>query len=234
MGKSNKKVILYARFSPRPGQKTSESDQAQITLMETHAFQKRWDVEGVYRDRGISGSSVDRPGLWAAIDALRPGYVLLVTKLDRLARDVYLSLCIERAVEKKRARIVSLRGEGTEGTTPEDRLVRSIMQAFDEFQRKVMASRTSAAMRAHQANGRKISSQAPYGYTVDPDDSKRIVPLEREQRAITRILVLHSEGKSNRAIARAMDVERMPCRGASWNHQQVKSILRRSGVTASD
>ena len=223
----NQKVILYARFSPRPGQETSESDQAQITLMETHVFQKRWDVEGVYRDRGLSGSSVYRPGLWAAIDALRPEYILLVTKLDRLARDVYLALCIERAVEKKRARIVSLRGEGTDGTTPEDRLVRSIMQAFDEFPRKVMAIRTSQAMRAHQSNGRKISSQAPYGYTIDPDDPKRIVPLESEQRAITRIIKLRGNGKSNRAIARAMDAERMPCRGASWNHQQVKNVLRR-------
>ena len=203
--------------------------------MEMHAFQKRWDVEGVYRDRGISGSVIDRPGLWAAIDALRPGYILLVTKLDRLVRDVYLALCIERAVEKKRARIVSLRGEGTDGTTPEDRLIRSIMQAFDEFQRKVMASRTSSAMRAHQANGRKVSSQAPYGYAVDPDDPKRIVPLEPEQRAVTRILALHSEGHSYRAIARAMDSERMPCRGASWNHQQIKSILKRNetNITAS-
>ena len=117
----------------------------------------------------------------------------------------------------------------TEGTTPEDRLVRSIMQAFDEFQRKVMAIRTSQAMRAHHANGRKISSQTPYGYAVDPDDPKRIVPLEPEQRAVTRILALHSDGYSYRAIARAMDVERMPCRGKSWNHQQVTSILKRKG-----
>ena len=221
------KVILYARFSPRPNQESSESDEAQITLMKQFTFQKHWDIEGIYRDRGISGSSVHRPGLWAAIDALRPGHVLLVTKLDRLARDVYLSISIERAVEKKRARIVSLRGEGTDGTTPEDRLVRSIMQAFDEFQRKVMASRTSAAMRAHQANGRKVSSQAPYGYAIDPDDPKRIVAYEPEQRAVTRIIKLHGEGKSNRAIARAMDSQCMPCRGASWNHQQVKSVLRR-------
>ena len=221
------KAILYARFSPRPNQETSQSDEAQITLMETHVFQKRWSVEGIYRDRGVSGSAIERPGLWAAIDALRPGYILLVTKLDRLARDVYLALCIERAVEKKRARIVSLRGEGTEGTTPEDRLVRSMMRAFDDYQRKIMAIRTSQAMLAHQSNGRKVSSKTPYGYTTDPDDQKRIVPFAPEQRAITRMIALHGKGKSFRAIARAMDTERMPCRGTSWNHQQVKSVLRR-------
>lgn len=46
------------------------------------------DRERVYTDKHTGRSMKDRPGLAQAIAALRPGDVLVVTKLDRLARSV--------------------------------------------------------------------------------------------------------------------------------------------------
>lgn len=222
--------ILYARFSPRPDSSTSQSNEAQFSIMREHVKRLGWEIAGEYRDDGISGSNARRPGLWEAVEALRPGSVLLVTKLDRLARDVYLSMVIERAVDKKRATITSIRGEGTEGQTPEDRLLRTMMTAMDAYTRESNAARTSAAMKAHQKAGRRMSNIPPYGMMIDPEDPKRLVKCKDEQTAIILVLLRHSQNQSNREIARRLDHTNLPCRGTKWTHGQVGAILRREGV----
>ena len=71
------KVILYARFSPRPDAAESESNDAQFDLCRAHAKRMGWTVAGEYQDAARSGDDEDRPGLWAALDALTKGEVFL-------------------------------------------------------------------------------------------------------------------------------------------------------------
>ena len=221
-------AVIYSRFSPRPGADTSESNEAQITLYRQYCSQEGLHVVGSFEDKAKSGSDENRPGLWSAIESLRRGQALVVTKMDRLSRDTYLSILIERAVEKRGARIVSTQGEGTEHDDPDAKMVRRILQAIAERERKVNALRTSLAMKAHQARGLRMSSKPPYGFSIDTEDPKRLVECSSEQKAITRVVELHQEGVSRRAIARAMDEEGHPCRGSAWNHNQVRTILARS------
>ena len=220
-------AVIYSRFSPRPGADTSESNEAQITLCRQYCSQEGLHVVGSFEDKAKSGSDENRPGLWSAIESLRRGQALVVTKMDRLSRDTYLSILIERAVEKRGARIVSTQGEGTEHDDPDAKMVRRILQAIAERERKVNAVRTSLAMKAHQARGLRMSSKPPYGHEFDPDDPKRLIEHTREQRSIGRVIQAHADGMSNRGIARLMDEERYPCRGSKWNHNQVKAILSR-------
>jgi len=57
--------------------------------------------ERIYRDRGVSGARVERPGLADAIRRAKSGDVLVVWKLDRLGRPRKLSpRQIARAREK--------------------------------------------------------------------------------------------------------------------------------------
>jgi DNA invertase Pin-like site-specific DNA recombinase len=53
-----------------------------------------------------------------ALNALRRGDVLIVAKRDRIARDAFVSVLIEREAAKKGARIVSAAGEGTDSDDP--------------------------------------------------------------------------------------------------------------------
>jgi len=143
-------------------------------------------VGGTFEDKAISGSEEDRPGLWHAIDALSSGSVLLVYKLDRLARNVYLSECIRRAVEKAGARIEAVEGDVV-GDGPEQVMIRQVLAAFSEYERKIIAARTKYAMRHHQKNGRRMSRYPPYGLQLDPADKARMIRCEREQQAIAAI-----------------------------------------------
>jgi DNA invertase Pin-like site-specific DNA recombinase len=112
--------------------------------------------------------------------------------------------------------------------TPEQRMIRQVLQAFAEHERKVIAARTRAAMLRHQAAGRRMSAQPPFGWTVDPDDPARLVSDPDEQAVIRRIVRLHDEGLGLREIARELDDASILCRANGWHHTTVKGILDRA------
>ncbi|HML73341.1 MAG TPA: recombinase family protein [Anaerohalosphaeraceae bacterium] len=236
-------IVTYARFSPRKNGDNCDSVQVQFDVCRQYAARQEMIIEQEFSDPGISGDDENRPGLWSAIDALRPGMGLLVFKLDRLARSVYLSDLIERAVTRRRAVLISASGEGTWNDSNEDWLIRKILQAFAEYEKKVIAARTSVAMRRHQANGRRMTalSKLPYGYTFDPDDDRRMVEYEPEMAAVRRIDELVAEGLSYRKIADTLEREGFPTREqllnkddpamgtkkSRWHHYEVSRILKR-------
>lgn len=218
------RAVCYARFSPRPDAAESESNLAQLDLIRAYCSRQGWKVAGEHQDEALSGSEEERPGLWAAVDALRKGDRLVVYKLDRLARSVYLAYLIEQAVEKRGARIVSVTGEGTATDGPEDELVRRILQALAEYQRKVMAARTKAAMLRHQAAGRAMGGCAPLGKRKE---GARLVDDGDEARAVERMRQLAGLGLGPRAIARRLQAEGFRCRGREWRHSAVVRALAR-------
>jgi DNA invertase Pin-like site-specific DNA recombinase len=225
------KVILYARFSPRRNAEQCESIDMQFEMCRDYCRKQGYEIASEYSDHALSGSEEDRPGLWNAIEALKRGYLLIVYRLDRLARSVYLSYIIEQAVQKRNAKIVSISGEGTWQDGPEDELVRRILQALAEYERKVIAARTKAAMLRHQANGRRMSGEPPFGFAVDPDNPACLIENVTEQETIQRIVTLKQCGMPLRAICRQLQEEGAKCRnGGKWHHTTVKSIIRRCDI----
>lgn len=195
------KGIIYARFSPRRNNDECESIEAQLDFCRKWCKQNNVEIVSEFADRALSGADEERPELWAAIEALERSYVLVVYRLDRLARSVYLSDIIERAIKRKKATFISVCGEGTWGFTDEDWLVRKILQTLAEYERKVIGARTQAAMLRHQANGKLMGSVPPYGFMIDPENSRRIVKNPQERVIINQIQRLHKKGLSLRQIA---------------------------------
>ncbi len=193
--------IIYARFSPRRHEEKSESIEAQVDFCRKWCGENNVEIVREFADRALSGADEDRPELWAAIAALERGYVLVVYRLDRLARSVYLSDIIERSVHAKKATFLSIAGEGTWSDSDEDFLIRKILQALAEYERKVIGARTKAAMLRHQANGRLMGSIPRYGWMIDPENSKRVVHNPHERIIINQIKRLHDKGLSLRKIA---------------------------------
>ncbi len=196
-----RKAIIYSRFSPRRNADESESIEAQLDFCRRWCQQNNVEIVAEFADRALSGGDEERPELWAAIAALERGYVLVVYRLDRLARSVYLSDIIERAIQRKKATLISISGEGTWGFTDEDWLVRKILQTLAEYERKVIGARTKAAMLRHQANGRLMGSIPRYGFMLDPEDKRKVLKNQYEQVVINQIKRLDKEGLSLRQIA---------------------------------
>ncbi len=227
-------AIIYARFSPRRNSDTCESIETQYDLCKAYCDKNGYKIINSFSDKALSGSDEDRPSLWAAIEVLKRNDVLVVYRLDRLARSVYLSDIIERTVKKKGASIISISGEGTWANSDEDWLVRKILQTLAEYERKVMAARTKAAMLRHQANGRRMSKEPPFGFCVDPDDPARLIQHLKEQQTIARIIELKQSDLTLRAICRQLKSEGFRCRtNDNWHHTTVKRIVERFALCTS-
>lgn len=219
------KAVVYTRFSPRPDAKDSMSCAVQRAQCEQFAALRGYEVVRVYDDPDRSGADEYRDKLWSAIEAVPKGGVLLVYRRDRLARNLYLSEAINRAVTKRGGRIVAVYGD-MEGETPEAQLVRQIIAAAAEYERKLISARTSAAMRTRMEQGRRVSARPPYGWRVDPSDPKRVVEDEKEQKALQLMRSLYDQGLRAKRIADYLN-QNMPevARTGHWSHIVIHRII---------
>jgi DNA invertase Pin-like site-specific DNA recombinase len=223
-----KKAIIYTRFSPRRNADDSESCENQVHLCREYAEKNDLNVIAVINDPDVSGADEYRAKLWEAITLLHKGYCLLVYKRDRLARNVYLSEQINRAVRKKGGVIVAVSGD-VAGEGAEINLIRQVLASVAEYERKMISMRTSHAMRAHQERGRKMSKHCPYGFCDDPKQPGFMIENEKEQEAIAMIRKLHmDDGCTCNSIMLQMN-ELLPdaARGKKWYTKTIFQIIER-------
>ena len=207
------KVVAYIRVSTEDQHLGPE---AQLAAIHTWAGRQGVAVVSVHRDLGVSGATplADCPGLMAALDDLgaQGAGSLVVAKRDRLARDVMKAAMVEARAEKVGARVVSAAGEG-DGTDPAAQLMRTIVDAFAQYERAMIASRTRAALAVKKAKGERIGG-IPYGFS---DADGKLVPNEDEQRVIIEAKYLSSTGLSMRGICAKFRIEGVVFRNFSWN-----------------
>lgn len=103
-----------------------------------------------------SGAQRERPELKASLDFLRSGAgdVLVVWKLDRLARSLSQLIHTVEDLEKRGVAFRSLT-EAIDTTSAPGRLVFHIFGAIAEFERSIIKERTRAGLNAARARGRK-------------------------------------------------------------------------------
>jgi DNA invertase Pin-like site-specific DNA recombinase len=95
----------------------------------------------IYKEKA-SGARTDRPELAKLIRRLDAGDVLVVTRLDRLARSTRDLLNILDAVGKAGAGFKSLRDRWADTTTPHGRLMLTVLGGLAEFERELIRART--------------------------------------------------------------------------------------------
>lgn len=217
------KAIIYTRWSPRPDADTTEATQAQLTICRNHCRAKGYEVAGEFSDADVSGDDDTRVALWQAVDALRRGYALVVADPERLARSVYLEERIHRDAEKRGAIIEAVMG-GHQGHGYDGQMIRQIMAAIREREKKYNADRTKARMLAHQSNGRAMSKHAPFGWRRV---GKSLVIHDGEQTALARIREWHAAGMTVGWIAKQLNAEGQPCRGKRWHRETIRRALGR-------
>jgi DNA invertase Pin-like site-specific DNA recombinase len=100
-----------------------------------------------------SGAKTDRRELGKAIAALGVGDVLLVTRLDRLARSTRDLLNVLAMVSEKGAGCRSLADTWADTTTAHGRLMLTVLGGLAEFERELIKARTGEGRKRAQARG---------------------------------------------------------------------------------
>jgi DNA invertase Pin-like site-specific DNA recombinase len=109
----------------------------------------------VYGEK-VSGAKTDRAELAKLLKRLEAGDVLMVTRLDRLARSTRDLLNILDTIAKAGAGFRSLADTWADTTTPHGRLMLTVLGGLAEFERELIRARTGEGRKRAQAKGVKF------------------------------------------------------------------------------
>lgn len=141
-------LIGYARVST--GAQDLESQRATLTAA---------GCERIYEEK-VSGARRDRPELARMLEHLREGDVVVVARLDRLARSTRDLLDIAHTLGERRAELRSLSEEWANTTSASGRMILTVLAGIADFERELILQRTGEGRKAAQARGVKFGRPA--------------------------------------------------------------------------
>lgn len=203
-------MIGYTRVSTGEQATKGASLAAQREALEAEAVRRGWELE-LYADAGLSGSSMDRPQLQAALAALAAGRAdgLVVAKLDRLSRSVADFAALLNRSRRERWTLVAL-DLGIDTSTAAGELVANVMAAVSQWERRAIGDRTRVGLAQRRAEGVKLGRPV----TLSPDVRQQIQELRED-------------GLSFRAIAGHLNEQETPTAqgGRRWYASTVRGVL---------
>lgn len=219
-------AILYTRVSSKKQADSGLGKEAQESTCRAFAAKVGLEVSAVFSDDGVSGSAPieERPKLMEALASLKRGDTLLVAKRDRIARDLMVTIMVERDVAQHGAYLVSASGEGSGDNSPTGILMRRVLDAFAEFERGVGLARTRAALAAKKARGERMGGHLRYGYMTEGD---KLVEDRTEQEVIRRVHTMRGQKASLATIADTLNNEGVkPRMGGRWHPTTVARLAK--------
>ena len=136
-------LVGYARTSTKDQKYSLEAQIEQLIQA---------GCENHYEEQ-VSSVDAKREQLEAALKAIREGDVLVVTKLDRLARSVADTVDIQKRLEEKQAGLKILDMQ-IDTTTPTGKLQFNLFAAIAQFEREVMLERQRVGIEKAKAEGK--------------------------------------------------------------------------------
>lgn len=215
-----RKYVIYTRVSTKEQGRSGlglEAQERDIEIFLNTFSEVPWEVLGRFCDVQ-SGRDDDRPQLTAALDlAKRTGAFLLVSKLDRLSRDVAFIASTMKQVEVKCASMPNA-----------DNFQLHIYAALAEKERAFISERTKAALAAAKTRGVKLGGYRE-GSLEKRNAALREIADADARRVLDVVKPLREGGKTLAEIAALLTKSgiRTP-RGGTWTATAVKRMLDRS------
>jgi DNA invertase Pin-like site-specific DNA recombinase len=132
----------YARVSTREQELALQIDALHLA-----------GCEQIFEEK-MTGATKERPQLQKLLEQLREGDVLVVWKLDRLARSLQDLVLLVEQIRQKGAALHSLKDQ-IDTSSPQGKFTFHIFAALSEFEREIIRERTKAGLAAARARGRK-------------------------------------------------------------------------------
>lgn len=133
--------VGYARVSSR-----GQSLELQLDKLRAVGCEK------IFEEKRSGGKGTSRPELQSALEYVREGDSLYVTKLDRLARSLGDLNTISSTLSRKGVDLVVL-DQAIDTTTPTGRLTFHLLGAIAEFERDLIAERRDEGIEEAKKNG---------------------------------------------------------------------------------
>lgn len=188
----------------------SNSLEMQEELCIKEATEKDIKVFRVYKDYEYSGTNFKRPGFLEMMEDVRIGRIncIIVKDMSRFGREyLEISNYIEKVFPFLGVRFISVNDnlDTKDGIKSDKSYEIAIKNIFNDLYAKDISKKVKASKEVKMKQGSFIGAMAPYGYTVEKIDGKRVLVIDEKVADVVRIMFhLASQGKSNIQIARKL------------------------------
>jgi len=225
--KLKKKVCAYARVSTDT-EKQGESLENQIQYYENMiSSNPEYEFIGVFADRGVTGTTENRPEFQKMLQLAREGGVdLIITKsISRFARNTAIMLEIVRElrdlgieVRFEKENINTLSGDGE--------LMLTVLSSFAQEESKNVSDNLKWRVRKKFEKGELIINTTRFlGY--DKDEYGDLVINRQEAEVVRRIFREYLSGKGSFTIAKGLNEDGVPTIGnGKWHDTTILGILK--------
>lgn len=156
-----------------------------------------------YDDGGISGGTMERPGVQRLISDIEAGRIdmIVVYKIDRLTRSLSDFAKLVDRLDAANCSFVSVT-QAFNTSTSMGRLTLNVLLSFAQFEREVTGERIRDKIAASKKKGMWMGGMVPLGYDVDPDPTKRgLIINETEAAHIRKIFRLYDRHECLRTVS---------------------------------
>jgi len=204
-------VVAYRRVSTEEQGDSGLGLEAQTAAITAVCERRGWKLAADYHDIATGKTTDGRPGLAEAIaHARRTQGVLVAAKLDRVSRSVLDFATILRDSQQQGWKVAMLDLPEADTTTADGEFQAGLMVLLAQRERRLIGERTSAALQALKARGKRLGP-----------------PRKTSQPVVDRVAHERDAGRSWPMIAKGLEQDGVPTvRGGTWRVSTVQRIYR--------
>lgn len=225
-----KRAVAYARYSTDKQYDTSI--EKQLEDIKKYCEEKGYVLVKQYVDKAESAAKEDRPAFRQMLQDARKGLfdVVVVHKLNRFARDRYLSVVTAHELKKYNVTVESVLEPI--GDDPVGQLLWGILDAVNEFERLNTIQEVKMKMRPLAQKGYWMGGRVPYGFKVVKVKDEvgkthsKLEISEEEAHVVREIFELFLQGYTFKRIAEKLNEKGYTNRGKKWTFSIISEIIR--------
>lgn len=222
------KILGYVRVSTINQTEHGHGLEIQKDQIKKYCKKNNLELEKIYEDNGRSGADPNRPSLQELLIKVKENGIkkIIISHSSRFARDSLLSEIIYRDLRKNKIELISVSQPGyyeQEGDF-QKKLIRTVLDAFDEYEKSLIAYRLKGGRRKKAQQG-GFYGGAVYGYQ---SKNKKLVINEEEARVVKKIFYWKRNKKLNYSkIAVKLNLLKIRTKyGKNWFPYTVQKIIK--------
>lgn len=228
-GNTPLKLVAYCRVSTS-NQKEEGTIDLQTDAIKGYCQKRGYELMSIFKDEGVSGGLEARPALADLFTFLEsePGkdaQGVVIWKLDRLARDLYIQEHLIKKLELLGKKIISTNEPDLDSSDPLRKAFRQFMGIVAELEKAFITMRLSGGRINKARKGGYAGGSVALGYISEGKELK----LDKQEAEVVRAIFELKRYKrlSMNEIARHLDEEGYQTkRGGRWHASTVSYILK--------
>ena len=227
------RVFGYARVSTDRQADSNISLDEQERRITARCTENGWQLQQVFIDSAVSGSVPlnKRPQGSQLLAALRPGDVVIASRMDRCFRSAFDALATIESFKRRKISLWLLDLGGDVSGNGISELIMTVLAAVAQFERSLISERIKDAKRNLRRGNRHQGGKRPFGWQFGEANghgrARELIPDEAEQTAIADIVAMREVGRTLMEIR-----DQLRGQGFAISHQSVANILSRREVVA--